>query len=92
MTSEVAECSDPSSNPMQGTISFSLLLFAINKAYGVFGTTGQVVPTSGQVVETTCECSAVSTTDFYQLGGSVQLQLLNDSCSAKYYPYHEIQH
>ena len=39
---------------------------------GVFGTTGQVVPTSGQVVETTCECSAVSTTDFYQLGGSVQ--------------------
>ena len=27
--------------------------------------TGQVVPTSGQVVETTCECSGVSTTDFY---------------------------
>ena len=40
---------------------------------GVFGTTGQVVPTSGQVVETTCECSVVSTTDFYQLSGSVQL-------------------
>ena len=33
MTSEVAECRDPRSNPMQGTISFSLLLFAINKAY-----------------------------------------------------------
>ena len=33
MTSEVAECRDPSSNPMQGTISVSLLLFAINKAY-----------------------------------------------------------
>ena len=32
MTSEVAEYRDPSSNPMQGTISFSLLLFAINKA------------------------------------------------------------
>ena len=31
MTSAVAECRDPSSNPMQGgTISFSLLLFAIN--------------------------------------------------------------
>ena len=29
MTSAVAECRDPSSNPMQGTISFSLLLFAI---------------------------------------------------------------
>ena len=43
--------------------------------YGVFGTTGQVVPTSGQVVETTCECSVVSTTDFYQLSGSVQLQI-----------------
>ena len=42
---------------------------------GVFGTTGQVVPTSGQVVETTCECSVVSTTDFYQLSGSVQLQI-----------------
>ena len=55
----------------------------IHHHYGVFGTTGQVVPTSGQVVETTCECSGVSTTDFYQLGGSVQLQLLNDSCSAK---------
>ena len=60
--------------------------------YGVFGTTGKVVPTSDQVVETTCECSVVSTTDFYQLGGSVQLQLLNHSCSATYYPYHEIQH
>ena len=45
------------------------------QAYGVFGTTGQVVPTSGQVVETTCECSVVSTTDFYQLSGSVQLQI-----------------
>ena len=44
-------------------------------SYGVFGTTGQVVPTSGQVVETTCECSVVSTTDFYQLSGSVQLQI-----------------
>ena len=42
---------------------------------GVFGTTGQVVPTSGQVVESTCECSVVSTTDFYQLSGSVQLQI-----------------
>ena len=62
------------------------------QSHGVFGTTGQLVSTSGQVVETTCECLAVSTTDFYQLGGSVQLQLLNDSCSAKYYPYHEIQH
>ena len=28
MTSEVAEFRDPSSNPMQGTISFSLLLCA----------------------------------------------------------------
>ena len=36
---------------------------------GVFGTTGQVVPTSGQVVETTCECSVVSTTE--QVSGSV---------------------
>ena len=43
--------------------------------------TGQVVPTSGQVVDSTCECSGVSTTDFYQLTGSVQLKLLNDSCS-----------
>ena len=43
---------------------------------------GQVVPTSGPVVETTCECSVVSTTDFYQLSGSVQLQIQNDSCSA----------
>ena len=33
MTSAVAECRDPCSNPMQGTTSFSLLLFAINKAY-----------------------------------------------------------
>ena len=41
--------------------------------------TGQVVP----VVETTCECSGFSTTDFYQLSGSVQLQLLSDSCSTK---------
>ena len=49
--------------------------------------TGQVVPTSGQVVETNCECSGVSTTDFYQLGGSVQLQLLNYSCVAQNYPY-----
>ncbi len=40
--------------------------------------TGQVVPTSGQVVDSTSECSGVSTTDFYQLIGSVQLQLLND--------------
>ena len=40
--------------------------------------TGQVVPTSGQVVDSTCECSGVSTTDFYQLSGSVQLQLLNE--------------
>ena len=45
--------------------------------------TGQVVPTSGQVVDSTCECSGVSTTDFYQLTGSVQLKLLNDSCSTK---------
>ena len=45
--------------------------------------TGQVVPTSGQVVDSTSECSGVSTTDFYQLTGSVQLQLLNDSCSTK---------
>ena len=29
MTLEVAECRDPNLNPMQGTISFSLLLFAI---------------------------------------------------------------
>ena len=45
--------------------------------------TGQVVPTSGQVVDSTSECSGVSTTDFYQLTGSVQLKLLNDSCSTK---------
>ena len=45
--------------------------------------TGQVVPTSGQVVNSTCECSGVSTTDFYQLTGSVQLKLLNDRCSTK---------
>ena len=45
--------------------------------------TGQVVPTSGQVVDSTCECSGVSTTDFYQLTGSVQLKLVNDSCSTK---------
>ena len=42
--------------------------------------TGQVVPTSGQVVETTCECSGVSNTDFYLLGGRVQLQLLKGHC------------
>ena len=35
MTSAVVECRDPSSNPMQGAISFSLLLFAINKANAV---------------------------------------------------------
>ena len=29
----VAECSDNGSNPVQGTIFFSFLLFAINKAY-----------------------------------------------------------
>ena len=29
----VAECSDQGSNPVQGTIFVSLLLFAINKAY-----------------------------------------------------------
>ena len=29
----VAECSDHVSNPVQGTILFSFLLFAINKAY-----------------------------------------------------------
>ena len=29
----VAECSDHGSNPVQGTILFSFLLFAINKAY-----------------------------------------------------------
>ena len=29
----VAECSDHGSNPVQGTIFFSFLLFAINKAY-----------------------------------------------------------
>ena len=45
--------------------------------------TGQVVPTSGQVVDSTCECSGVSTTDFYQLTGSVQLKLLNDRCSTQ---------
>ena len=45
--------------------------------------TGQVVPTSGQVVDSTCECSGVSTTGFYQLTGSVQLKLLNDRCSTK---------
>ena len=45
--------------------------------------TGQVVPTSGQVVDSTSECSGVSTTDFYQLTGSVQLKLVNDSCSTK---------
>ena len=45
--------------------------------------TGQVVPTSGQVVDSTSECSGVSTTDFYQLTGSVHLKLLNDSCSTK---------
>ncbi len=45
--------------------------------------TGQVVLTSGQVVDSTCECSGVSTTDFYQLTGSVQLKLLNDRCSTK---------
>ena len=45
--------------------------------------TGQVVPTSGQVVDSTCECSGVSTTDFYELTGSVQLKLLNDRCSTK---------
>ena len=36
--------------------------------------TGQVVLTSGQVVDSTSECSGVSTTDFYQLTGSVQLK------------------
>ena len=45
--------------------------------------TGQLVPTSGQVVDWTCECSGVSTTGFYQLTGSVQLKLLNDRCSTK---------
>ena len=46
--------------------------------------TGQVVPTSDQVVDSTCECSGVSTTDFYQLSGSVQLQLLNEClCTPK---------
>ena len=45
--------------------------------------TGQVVPTSGQVVDSTCECSGVSTTGFYQLTGSVQLKLLNERCSTK---------
>ena len=45
--------------------------------------TGQVVSTSGQVVDSTSECSGVFTTDFYQLTGSVQLKLLNDSCSTK---------
>ena len=44
--------------------------------------TGQVVPASGQL-DSTGECSGVSTTDFYQLTGSVQLKLLNDSCSTK---------
>ena len=29
------KCRDPSSNPMQGTISFSFLLFAINKARNI---------------------------------------------------------
>ena len=51
------------------------VIHQLSLPYGVFGTTGQVVPTSGQVVETTCECSVVSTTDFYQLSGSVQLQI-----------------
>ena len=54
-------------------IQFQIMLNVVPN--GVFGTTGQVVPTSGQVVETTCECSVVSTTDFYQLSGSVQLQI-----------------
>ena len=49
--------------------------------------TGQVVPTSGQVVDPTCECSGVSTTDFYQLTGSVQLKLLNDSCRGPFKCY-----
>ena len=40
--------------------------------------TGQVVPTSGQAVDSTFECSGFSTTGFYQLSGSVQLQLLNE--------------
>ena len=52
-----------------------LSVMCSNLSNGVFGTTGQVVPTSGQVVETTCKCSVVSTTDFYQLSGSVQLQI-----------------
>ena len=44
---------------------------------------GLVVPTSWEVVDSTSECSGVSTTDFYQLSRSVQLKLLNDSCSKK---------
>ena len=32
-TKYIAECSDHGSNPVQGTIFFSFLLFAINKAY-----------------------------------------------------------
>ena len=35
MTSEVAECRDPSSNPIQGIISFSLLLFAIKGSFTI---------------------------------------------------------
>ena len=30
---DVTHCSEPGSNPIQGTIFFLLLLFAINKAY-----------------------------------------------------------
>ena len=35
MTLAVAECRDPSSNPMQRTLYVSLLLFAINKAHSL---------------------------------------------------------
>ena len=64
-----ATCVDVTHIPKRGRGSVKWCI------HGVFGTTGQVVPTSGQVVETTCECSVVSTTDFYQLSGSVQLQI-----------------
>ena len=58
-----------------GAETFVVKTARVYRVNGLFGTTGQVVPTSGQVVETTCECSVVSTTDLYQLSGSVQLQI-----------------
>ena len=66
---------------LSGSLFSILQLFASFMVYSV--PTGQVVPTSCQVVDSTCECSGVSTTDFYQLTGSVQLKLLNYRCSTK---------